>query len=143
MIRVVANPIGTGAPFIISDGTGLRGPGTRCLCDSDALLSGTFDCAVQRVQPIRAPAQNRYDRRNESGTMPVRAQYEHPTVAQALQFIRDLQKSVPRLANVEVAGAQGGGFIIPRVLLRPLSWRLIGVVTVEVDFPIEFGLLTP
>lgn len=142
MIRVVATPIAGGQAFIIADGTGARGPGGRLLIGDPGCLQGSFDGISQVVAPVRAPAVTRYDRKNESGSIALTAEYEFATEAACFLWTLGLQKAVPRLANIVISVSGAGSKTLGNASIRPISFATIGEVSVRVSYPIQFGLIT-
>lgn len=102
-----------------------------------ALFEITYDSVFQESQPLGGVAPVFFDRNLESGAMPCAVEYEFTTGGAAFSFCRDLRTNCPRLAHVTVTFGEAV-MVLHRVQLRPLRVRLIGVVSVRVDYPLRF-----
>lgn len=142
-LKVVATPVTGGTlAFVIADGENRRGPGGRMAVDGQggAILSGSFDAAVQPRLALRGTQVEYLDRGLESGEMACSVQYEFSTGGEAWQFLKQVQSKCPRLANVAITFGSTT-VTIPNVSLRPLRWRFIGEVALQIDYPLRFGLI--
>lgn len=142
MLRIEAVPVGGGQSFLIADGTGARGPGGKLHVDDYGM---TFDAVVDRVKyldgAITANIANAERAYKQTASCPLSVQYEFDTEAKCFLFSMDLQTAVPVLADIYIS-AGGTLRILPNVLLRPLSFKSIGMVAVQVNYPINFGMVT-
>ena len=138
MIYVAAKPVLEGQDFVIADGKGTRGPGGRILVDD---LSGGFSHQLQTVMNFRAPAEQRFDRRNKGGTMELVAEYTFASQGQCLIFLLGLQTAVPALAHVEIRAGTARK-LLSNCGIPSIRYTTIGEVAARVTYTLQFGLIT-
>jgi len=140
VLAITATPIGGGQSFVISDGTGSRGPGGKLFVND---FHGTYDASVNTVMYLDAPGQTniRNASYNQSANIPCEVEYEFSSEGACFAFVADLQSKCPVLANVVIT-AGGTSRTLPQVNLRPLKWQMIGQVSCRVTYPFTFGLVS-
>jgi hypothetical protein len=145
VLRILATSVAGGQSFLITNGTGARGNGAKEVTDD---IEVVYDAVVQRAPYINAPQPvwiphplNYYQ---QSGSFPLAVEYTFADSAagegECFRFWKQLQTTVPVLANLEITAGSAAGTILG-VKLRPLRVRTIGTVAVRVTYPVSFGLI--
>lgn len=104
------------------------------------LFAIRFDAIVQETFLLRGTQSKRFDRGNQSGSVPCAVEYEFTTAGACFAFLMDLQASVPIVADL-VFSLGGVSRTLANVALRPLEAQFIGEVACRVTYPIRFGLV--
>lgn len=135
-ITILSSDQGTPA-FVLADNfASLRGPGSKVWQRG----APAFDAAVQTARYTEGDEPENFDRQNETTDWTVEVAYEFATLGDAYAFAAQLQKKVPRVANVKFE-LSGNTFYLANARLRPMTPVEDLGVTLIYRFNISGGLL--
>ena len=137
MKKITAYPVGgSGAEFVIGDNTAARG--ARPWITS--LGNGMLDGSIEEIPFIESQYPLFYDRGNQTTAIQPTVDIGFATEDLRDAYLLDVQRLVPLLCHVEIVAGETTLWI-PNARMRPITWRVIGEVAVEITYTIRGQLL--